>query len=216
MQLFGPALTPLFPKWSTFGSLVSSLYSSSLYRQSNMPSDLEMSASSQSDSEPDTEIAYRRGPPQLTHKGNLYTRKEHQDNTRAYSKASIIWQFGDEYARTVNGHRKKYWRCGLCNRTTMLVMTDNSSSGLRHLKENHKIDKDGQRQASQTRVDAAFAAAATVANLVTRFRASTFRYLLIRWDCDNAYCNGTEPVTARCLGGILGYPSRCAAMPACD
>src|SRR4051794_11394063 len=63
----------------------------------------------------------------------------------------------------------------------MLVMTDNSSSGLRHLKENHKIDKDGQRQASQTRVDAAFAAAATVANLVTRFRASTFRYLLIRW-----------------------------------
>lgn len=150
-----------------------------------MPSDLEMSGSTQSDTEPDTEfdteVAYRRGPPQLTHKGNLYTRKEHQDNTRAYTKASIIWQFGDECARTVNGQQKKYWRCGLCNRTTILVMTDNSSSGLRHLKKNHKIDKDGQRQTSQTMVTAAFAAAATAANLVTRFKASTFRYLLIRW-----------------------------------
>jgi hypothetical protein len=113
-----------------------------------MPSDLEMSDSSQSDSEPNTDVAYRRGPPHLMHKGNLHTRKEHQDNTRAYSKASIIWQFGDEYARTVNGQQKKYWRCGLCDRTTILVMSDNSSSGLRHLKKNHKIDKDGQRQTS--------------------------------------------------------------------
>jgi hypothetical protein len=31
-------------------------------------------------------------------------------------------------------------------------MSDNSSSGLRHLKKNHKIDKDGQRQTSQTTV----------------------------------------------------------------
>src|SRR3954470_10891529 len=85
-----------------------------------------------------------------------YSGKEHQDNTRAYSKASIIWQFGDEYERTINGHRKKYWRCGLCNRTTILVMNDNSSSGLRHLKKRHKIDKDGQRQTSQTSITTAF------------------------------------------------------------
>ena len=150
MQLFGPALTSFFPKWLTFGSLASSSHSSLLYRHSNMPSDLEMSDSSQSDGEPNTNVAYRRGPPHLMHKGNLYTRKEHQDNTRAYSKASIIWQFGDEYARTVNGQQKKYWRCGLRDRTTILVMSDNSSSGLRHLKKNHGIDKDRQRQTSQT------------------------------------------------------------------
>jgi hypothetical protein len=102
--------------------------------------------------EPNTDVAYRRGPPHLMHKGNLYTRKEHQDNTRAYSKASIIWQFGDEYARTVNGQQKKYWRCGLRDRTTILVMSDNSSSGLRHLKKNHGIDKDRQRQTSQITV----------------------------------------------------------------
>ena len=162
-------------------------YSSSLYRHSNMPSDVEMSDSHQSDSEPElsqlpnTEVAYKQGPPQLTYRGNLFTRKEHQDNTRAYSKPSIIWQFGDEYARTVDGHQKKYWRCGLCNKTTMLVMTDNLSSGLRHLKKKHKIDKDGQKQTSQTTATAAFAAAATVVNLVTRFKANTFRYLLVRW-----------------------------------
>lgn len=28
----------------------------------------------------------------------------------------------------------------------MLIMTDNSSSSLRHLEKNHKIDKNGQRQ----------------------------------------------------------------------
>jgi hypothetical protein len=57
-----------------------------------------------------------------------------------------------------------------------LVITDNSSSGLRHLKKNHKINKDGQRQ-----IMAAFTAVATTANLITRFRASTFRYFFIRW-----------------------------------
>jgi hypothetical protein len=125
-----------------------------------MPSDLEMSDSSQSDNEPnasfapdasvapDTSFAYKRGPPQLTHKCNLYTRKEHQDNTRAYLKASIIWQFGDEYTRTANGHQRKYWRYGLCKKTTLLVITDNSNSGLRHLKKSHNINKDGQKKTS--------------------------------------------------------------------
>lgn len=99
----------------------------------------------------------------LTHKGNVYTRKKHQDNTRACSKASIIWEFGDEYERTVEGHQRKYWRCGLCKRTTLLVMTDNSSSGLRHLKKKHKIDKDGKQTWSQSTIAATFATATTVA-----------------------------------------------------
>jgi hypothetical protein len=59
-------------------------------------------------------------------------------------------------------------------------MTDNSSSGLRHLKKSHNIDKDGQKKISQIIVSAAFVAAVTVTNLVTRFKASTFQYLFVR------------------------------------
>jgi hypothetical protein len=76
----------------------------------------------------------------------------------------------------------KYWRCGLCARTTMLAMTDNSTIGLRHLRKKHGIDEDGQRiNTKQSTITAAFAAATTVAYLVTRFKASTFRYLFVRW-----------------------------------
>ena len=64
----------------------------------------------------------------------------------------------------------------------MLAMNDNSTSGLRHLKKKHKIDKYGQRMGTkQSTITAAFAAATTVANLVTGFKASIFRYLFVRW-----------------------------------
>lgn len=56
-------------------------------------------------------------------------------------------------------------------------MTDNPSSGLRY----HKIGNDGKHTSSQSTIAAAFSAATTVATLVTRFRANTFRYLLLRW-----------------------------------
>jgi hypothetical protein len=59
----------------------------------------------------------------------------HEYNQRAFTKPSVIWQRGDEYKR-IGGYRTKYWLCGLCARTTVLTMTDNSTTGLRHLKKN--------------------------------------------------------------------------------
>jgi hypothetical protein len=114
-------------------------------------------------------------------KGKQYVWKQHEDNQRAFTTPSVIWQLGDEYEKIGSGHRRKFWRCGLCPNTKMLAMNDNSTSGLRHLKKKHKIDKYGQRIGiKQSTITAAFAAATTVANLVTRFKASTFRYLFIR------------------------------------
>jgi hypothetical protein len=61
-------------------------------------------------------------------------------------------------------------------------MKDSLSAGLKHLKKKYKINKEGQRmEASQTTLSTAFAAAGTITSLVTRFRASMFRYLFIRW-----------------------------------
>ena len=112
-------------------------------------SDVEMSDSDQSGNGSNTLRAYKRGPERLMHKGDLYTRKQHQDATRAFTKSSIIWKFGDEYEKGGNSRQRvKSWRCELCNKTTLLVMTDNSSSGLRHLKNKHNIDKN--RKAIQT------------------------------------------------------------------
>ena len=151
-----------------------------------------MLGSSNSDSEPDTPgqvcvapdvaVACKRCPERVSFKGKQYVWKAHEDNQRAFTKPSVIWQLGDEYEKIGSGYRRKYWRCRLCTKTKMLAMNDNSSSGLRHLKKDHKIDRNGQRIGTkQSTITAAFAAATTVANLVTRFKASTFRYLFIRW-----------------------------------
>ena len=118
--------------------------------------------------------AYKPGPQRLTYKGKQYIWKHHEDNCRAFTKPSVIWQLGDEYRRTGSDQEVRYWRCGLCKTTTLLAMTDNSSTGLRHLKRKRKIDKNGQRiDRTQSTVAAAFAAATavanTAANLVTRF-----------------------------------------------
>src|SRR5207249_6399987 len=45
-------------------------------------------------------------------KAKRYDWRPHEDNTRAFTKPSIIWQLGDEYERRGNSHRKQYWRCG--------------------------------------------------------------------------------------------------------
>ena len=129
--------------------------------------------------------AYKPGPERLTYKGKQYIWKHHEDNCRAFTKPSVIWQLGDEYRRADCDQGTRYWRCGLCKRTTLLAMTDNSSTGLRHLKKKYKIDKNRQPiDKTQSTVTAAFAAVSTVTstvtNLVTRFKVSTFRYLLIR------------------------------------
>jgi hypothetical protein len=98
------------------------------------------------------------------------------------SKPFTIWQLGDEYERARNDCQKKYWRRRLFTKTTMLVMKDSSSASLRRLKRKHKIDKNRQQiETSQITLSTAFTAASTITNLVTRFKASVFRCLFIRW-----------------------------------
>ena len=67
----------------------------------------------------------------------------------------------------------------------MLAINSRTSSALRHSKQNHKIDKAGQRIQNKPTVIQALSAAGkvakTVAYVVTRFNLHTFRYLLIRW-----------------------------------
>jgi hypothetical protein len=45
--------------------------------------------------------------------------------------ASVIWDLREEYER----NHKRFWRCGICKKTKMLVIQKGASSALRHLKE---------------------------------------------------------------------------------
>ena len=115
-----------------------------------MSSDVEMDDSSQSETEiepelaiaPDVLTARKPGPAHLVHKGKHYDWRPHEDNYRAYTKPSIIWQLGDEYGKRGNSHRKQYWRCGVCRNHTVLAIEEGSSSRLRSLKKQQEI---GQR-----------------------------------------------------------------------
>jgi hypothetical protein len=78
---------------------------------------------------------------------------------RAASDPSVIWRLGEEYER----NKKKYWRCGICNKNKMLAIDSETSSALRHIKKVHNIDKYGRRiRSKQTNVKEAFSAAQTV------------------------------------------------------
>ena len=95
-------------------------------------SDVEMVDSGHSESEPeglqrvrvaaDVAAACKRGPERLKVKGKQYVWKQHEDNQRAFTTPSVIWQLGDGYEKIGNGYRRKYWRCGLCTNTKMLAM----------------------------------------------------------------------------------------------
>ena len=77
-----------------------------------MSSDVEMDDSSQSGTEIEPELAIapdvlatrKPGPAHFVHKGKSYDWWAHEDNCRAYTKPSIIWQLGDE---------KNWWERGL-------------------------------------------------------------------------------------------------------
>ena len=97
-------------------------------------SDVEMVDSSHSESEPeglqrvrvaaDVAAACKRGPERLKVKGKQYVWKQHEDNQRAFTTPSVIWQLGDEYEKIGSGHRRKYWRCGLCpNNMTAIIQS---------------------------------------------------------------------------------------------
>jgi hypothetical protein len=154
-----------------------------------MSSDVEMSDcdSLASDTainiDPEVAAAYSRRPDYVVHKGKTYQWQQHTDHTRAFCKPSVIWDLGDEYGRMENSRQRRFWRCGICKKNTLLACENSSSSGLRHLKKKHKIDKNGQRIiTSQKTITSAFAVTATtVTTLVTKFNANRFRYLFIRW-----------------------------------
>ena len=81
-------------------------------------SDIEMVDSSHSESELPQQLvevdvtvaaAYKPGPQRLTYKGKQYIWKHHEDNCRAFTKPSVIWQLGDEYRRTGSDQETRYW-----------------------------------------------------------------------------------------------------------
>src|SRR5947209_19682317 len=97
-------------------------------------SDIEMVDSSHSESELPQQLveidvtvaaAYKPGPQRLTYKGKQYIWKYHEDNCRAFTKPSVIWQLGDEYRGTGSDQETS---CGLCKTTTLLAMTDAMSA----------------------------------------------------------------------------------------
>jgi hypothetical protein len=78
----------------------------------------------------------------------------------------------------------------------MLVIQKGTSSALRHLKKDHKINKQGRqiRKDQMAIVETATIAARTVAQVVTRSNANTFRYL------------SQLPHLAMGLSRPMGYP----------
>ena len=79
---------------------------------------------------------------------------------------SVTWSLGEEYGRNKN----KFWRCGICKKTTMLAIRNGMSSAIRHLRKDHKIDKKGKRilTKQKTITETATAVARTVTQVVTR------------------------------------------------
>jgi hypothetical protein len=65
----------------------------------------------------------------------------------------------------------------------MLAIDNGTSSALRHLKKDHRIDNKGRRIKTKqpTTIEALTTVTQNVSQVVTRFNANTFRYLLIRW-----------------------------------
>jgi hypothetical protein len=126
--------------------------------------------------DPAIAASVRPGPERAVHQCKEYIR---HPGIRAAQDLSVIWSSGEEYER----NKKRFWRCGICKKTKMLAIQKGTSSALRHLRKCHKIDKMGRRiQPKQTTiVEAISGAAQTVTQVVTRFNANTFRYLLTRW-----------------------------------
>jgi hypothetical protein len=140
---------------------------------------MEDSASSLDDAielDPSLLLSVKAAPERVVHNSKEYTRR---CDSRAAETPSVIWLIGEEYQR--NNH--KFWRCGLCKKNKLLAIDKGTTSALRHLRKDHRIDKAGRRiKTDQKTVTSTMTAVAqNVAQLVTRFNADTFRYLFIRW-----------------------------------
>jgi hypothetical protein len=115
-------------------------------------------------------------PERIVHKCKEYVRRP---AIRAAETPSVIWYLGEEYER----NKQKFWRCGICKKNKMLAIDNGTSSALRHLKKDHRIDNKGRRMKTKqpTIIEALTTVTQNVAQVITRFNANTFRYLLIRW-----------------------------------
>src|SRR5271156_3617394 len=91
--------------------------------------------------DPKIAAAYTRGLERVVVKGTTYLWQQHPDNTRAFTKPSVIWLLGDEYERINNSQNKRFWRCGICKKIIILAYDHLSSSALRHLKKKHNINR---------------------------------------------------------------------------
>jgi hypothetical protein len=78
------------------------------------------------------------GPERSVYKYREYFR---HPGIRAAQDPSVIWSLGEEYER----NKERFWRCGICKKTTMLVIHRGISSALRHLRRCYKINKIGRR-----------------------------------------------------------------------
>jgi hypothetical protein len=142
-----------------------------------MPSDVEMSDCDASpfdghiDLDPAIASSVTAGPERVTHNCKDYVRRP---TIHAAEAPSVIWRLGEEYER----RRKRFWRCGICKKNKLLAIQRGTSSALRHLKRDHNIDKGKRIRTNQKPL---LGAAKPVAQVITRFNATTFRYLLIRW-----------------------------------
>jgi hypothetical protein len=147
-----------------------------------MPSDVEMGDydSSPFDGQinlnPAIASRFIAGPERVTHNCKDYIRRPAIYTAEA---PSVIWRLGEEYER----RGKRFWRCGICKKNKLLAIQKGTSSALRHLKKDYNIDKKGKRIRTnqKTIAETAQRATKTVAQVVTRFNATTFRYLFIRW-----------------------------------
>ena len=165
-----------------------------------MSSDTEMSGSDLPilNLDPAITASVRPGPERAVYNHREYIR---HPEIRTAQDPSVIWNLGEEYER----NHKRFWRCGICKKTKMLATQKGTSSSLRHLKKDHKIDKQGRRirTGQVTIVEAATIAAQTVAQVVTRFNANPFRYLLIRLPEPSL---SQLPHLAMGLSRPMGYP----------
>ena len=101
-----------------------------------MSSDTEMSGSDSPvlNLDPAITARVRPGPERAVYNHREYIR---HPGIRATQDPSVIWNLGEEYER----NHKRFWRCRICKKTKMLVIQKETSSALRHLKKDHKIDK---------------------------------------------------------------------------
>jgi hypothetical protein len=109
-----------------------------------MPLDIEMSDTDSLVDDRATELdpgiiaSISPAPERVVFKCKEYFRRP---AIRATETPSIIWCIGEEYER--NKHR--FWRYGICKKTKLLAMDKGTTSALRHLRKDHKIDKQGKR-----------------------------------------------------------------------